>query len=256
MTLPKAFLDRPFAHRGYHDASQGRVENARAAFDAAIKAGFGIELDVQMSRDGIPVVFHDHTLDRLTALKGPVRDRSAEELMGIPLAGGPDVIERLDVILEHIGGRAPVLVEIKDQTGHGGADIAALDQVTGWVVQNAVKDHGVTAAVMSFNPAYVAALSWLDPAIPRGLVGMVFDEPDLDPEMNAALSDYANFDRSGASFISHDRASLDAPSVARLKAKGVPVFTWTVRSAQEERAARKVADNITFEGYDPDAAPG
>ena len=96
--LPPAFLDTPFAHRGFHDRSAGRVENSRSAFEAAIEAGFGIELDVQLSRDGVPVVFHDLTLDRLTAFSGPVRERSAQELSGIPLAGGEDTIERLDVV--------------------------------------------------------------------------------------------------------------------------------------------------------------
>ena len=249
--LPQVFLDRPVAHRGLHDASQGRIENARASFDAAVAAGYGIELDVQISRDGVPVVFHDYTLDRLTTLSGPVRDRSAEELAGISLSGSDDTIETLQTVLERIGPVAPVLVEIKDQSHLPGTDIAALDQVTGWGVKNAMESHGLQAAIMSFNPGYAAALSWLVAAIPRGLVGMVFDEPSLTAAENAALTDYAAFDTSGASFVSHDRATLDTPSVTRLKAQGVPIFTWTIRSAEEEATARKVADNITFEGYTP-----
>lgn len=251
--LPPAFLDTPIAHRGFHDRTAGRVENSRSAFEAAIEAGFGIELDVQMSRDGVPVVFHDPTLDRLTAFSGPVRERSAQELSGMPLAGGKDTIEPLDVVLEAIGDRAPVLIEIKDQTGLPGTDVAALDQATGRVVSDAVKAHGCRTAIMSFNPSYIAALSWLGPEIPRGLIGMAFNEPHLSAEENAALADYEEFESSGSSFISHDRKSLDAPAVARLKAKGVPVLTWTVRSPAEEAAARRIADNITFEGYTPGA---
>lgn len=249
--LPEDFLTAPVAHRGYHDLGAGRAENSRSAFEAAIAAGFGIELDVQMSRDGVPMVFHDRSLDRLTATRGPVREKSSEELRGIPLTGGEDTIERLDTVLERIGDRAPVLVEIKEQGVQAGADNAALDQVTGRVVKNAVEDHGCRAAIMSFNPDYIAALSWLGPQIPRGLIGMAFDEPGLSAEQNAALSEYAAFERSGSSFVSHDLASLDSPAVARLKAKGVPVLTWTVRSPGEEAAARLTADNITFEDYDP-----
>lgn len=252
--LPAAFLDTPIAHRGLHDRAAGRIENSRAAFAAAIGHGFGIELDVQMSRDGVPMVFHDATLDRLTAISGPVRERPSDALRNIPLTGGDDTIERLDTILEFIADRAPVLVEIKDQGGIEGADVTALDQATGRVVQNAVAAHGCRVAVMSFNPAYITALSWLDPAIPRGLTGMVFDEPGLTEAENAALSDYAAFESAGARFISHDRNALDAPAVARLKARGVPVLTWTVRSAAEEAEARRIADNVTFEGYDPRAA--
>ncbi len=251
MTMDRSFFEKPIAHRGFHDVTEGRVENSRAAFEAALEMGFGIELDVQMSRDGVPVVFHDDTLDRLTPLSGPVRDKTVEELAGIPLSGGPDTIETLKDILELIGEKAPVLVEIKDQGARAGHDSASLDQVAGWVVKTAVASHNVTAAIMSFNPAYMAALSWLEPSIPRGLVGMVFDEPNLSPEVNAALTDYAAFETSGCAFVSHDRNSLETPAVARLKSKGVPIFTWTVRSPDEESEARKVADNITFESYVP-----
>ncbi|MGB7404326.1 MAG: glycerophosphodiester phosphodiesterase family protein, partial [Pacificimonas sp.] len=67
---------RPFAHRGLH-APDGAIENSLAAFDAAIDAGLGIELDVQLSREAMAVVFHDATLERLTDEEGAVFDRSA-----------------------------------------------------------------------------------------------------------------------------------------------------------------------------------
>ena len=62
----------PIAHRGLHDASCGRPENSLAAFRAAIAAGYGIELDVQMSLDGAAMVFHDYHLGRLTDQTGPI----------------------------------------------------------------------------------------------------------------------------------------------------------------------------------------
>lgn len=255
--LDPGFLNMPLAHRGLHDRALGRVENSRAAFAAAVEAGYGIELDVQMSSDGIPVVFHDETLDRLTALSGPVRHRTAEELAGTPLVGGNgDRIDTLQSVLEMVGSRASVLIEIKDQSQLSGSPVAALEQVVGWVVQNAVRDHGCKLAVMSFNPAYMGALTWLDPAVPRGLTGMVFDEPGLPAAVNAALSDYADFERTGCSFISHDRRTLRAPAVRRLKRAGVPVLCWTVRTPAQEAAARQIADNITFEGYLPERRGG
>lgn len=251
MTLPDTFLARPMAHRGLHDLAQGRAENSRAGFEAAIAAGYGIELDVQISRDGVPVVFHDYDLDRLTAQTGLVRDLTVAELAKIPLTGSTDTIEPLHAVLERIGDRTPVLVEIKDQTIYPGGDAVALDQIVGRVVKQAVESHGLQAAIMSFKPDYTAALSWLGDTIPRGLVGKVFDDPKRTQDQNAALTDYAMFDASGACFISHSQASLASAPVARLKAQGVPVFTWTIRSAEEERAARDIADNITFEGYLP-----
>ena len=85
--LPPSFLARPIAHRGLHDRAVGVIENSPAAFAAAIAAGYGIELDLQLSRDGVAMVFHDDSLDRLTGETGPVRARDAAALGQIALAG-------------------------------------------------------------------------------------------------------------------------------------------------------------------------
>ena len=85
MSLPDGFLDRPFAHRALHGA--GRPENSLSAVRAAVEAGYGIEIDVQLSRDGAAMVFHDYALDRLTGERGPVRMRSAAELNSIGPGG-------------------------------------------------------------------------------------------------------------------------------------------------------------------------
>ncbi|MEQ3631032.1 MAG: glycerophosphodiester phosphodiesterase family protein, partial [Sulfitobacter sp.] len=77
MTLPAAFLDIPLAHRALHDLSAGRPENSRAAVRAAVDAGVGIEIDVQLSADNKAMVFHDYALERLTPERGAVRLREA-----------------------------------------------------------------------------------------------------------------------------------------------------------------------------------
>lgn len=86
--LPAAFLAAPLAHRALHSIGAGRPENSRAAVRAAIAAGYGIEIDLQLSRDGVAMVFHDETLERLTPRSGWLRDLTAAELAAIPLSGG------------------------------------------------------------------------------------------------------------------------------------------------------------------------
>src|SRR4051812_40726647 len=81
---------RPFAHRGLH--GNGRVENSRAAFEAAIAGGFGMELDVQLGRDGEAMVFHDYQLDRLTEATGDVADLTVAELGATRLRGTDEAI--------------------------------------------------------------------------------------------------------------------------------------------------------------------
>ena len=93
------------------------------------------------------------------------------------------------------------------------------------------------------------------PEIPRGLVAERFlpeDWPGLSAETCAHLTEIRDFDRVGACFVSHSRADLDNPRLAALKGEGVPLLTWTIRSPAQEAAARRIVDNVTFEGY---AAP-
>ena len=97
--LPHLFLFHPLAHRALHDVAQGRPENSRAAVTAAITAGYGIEIDVQLSADGKAMVFHDETLDRLTAQSGPLNLHTAADLGNFTLLGGREGIPTLNEIL-------------------------------------------------------------------------------------------------------------------------------------------------------------
>ncbi len=245
--LPPAFLTQPFAHRGYHDLPAGRPENSRAAFQAAVAAGYGIELDVQRSVDDAAMVFHDYDLARLTGRSGMVRGLPAAELATIPLTGGSDGIPTLSEVLSIVAGRVPLLVEIKDQDGALGTDVGPLEHA----VADALRGYAGPVAVMSFNPHSVAAMAALLPDMPRGLTTCGFDPADwpVSAERCAELRGIPDFDRVGASFISHDKADLDNPRVAGLKSLGAGILCWTIRSPEQEAGARRVADNITFEGY-------
>jgi len=107
---------------------------------------------------------------------------------------------------------------------------------------------------MSFNPHSVVAFGKIRADIPLGLVTDRFepdDWPTLSPERREDLAQILDFGTAGAGFISHNQEQLEDPPVSALKAQGVPVLCWTVRSPDEERRARRIADNITFEGYLP-----
>lgn len=247
--LPRAFIDRPLAHRGLHNAVKGIIENSLNAFDAAIWHDYGIELDVQISRDGIPVVFHDDDLRRLTCEDGYLADRTAAELATISLKDGAETIPTLAVTLGHIAGRVPVLIEIKDQSVHQRSQLDIAQQVARVVT---ARPEGEQIAVMSFNPIYIIGLRDLAPGIPRGLTtgpARVFS--DLPEARRAELVNIVHYNAAGASFVSHDREDLDNHRLHKLKAKGASILCWTIRGPEEEAAARKVADNVTFEGYLP-----
>lgn len=244
--LPSALLDRPVAHRALH--GRGRPENSRAAIEAAVAGGYGIEIDLQMSADGQAMVFHDHDLGRLTDATGPVRQRSAAELATIQLRGGTEGIPTLDAVLATVSGRAPLLIEVKDQDGAKGAGTGPLEDAT----VHALARYTGPVALMSFNPHSVRALHDRAPHLPVGLTTCAYHAahfPDLPAQTRDRLGRIADFAAVGACFVSHEWRDLDNPAIAALKARGVPILSWTIRSPEEERTARRIADGITFEGY-------
>ncbi|MEL6643060.1 MAG: glycerophosphodiester phosphodiesterase family protein [Pseudomonadota bacterium] len=248
--LPPGFLDRPFAHRALHDGTGACPENSLPAIRAACAIGYGIEVDVQLSSDGRAMVFHDHDLERLTGGAGPVRAQTSAALQDARLLGGTAQVPTLAACLDEIAGRVPLLIEIKDQDGGLGPDIGALEEA----VARDIAWYDGPLAVMSFNPHSTAAMRDLAPDVCRGLTTCDFAEAEyagLSEARRAALAGITDFKRAGAAFVSHDRNDLSNPAVTRLKAAGVPILCWTVRSAEQEHDAREVADQITFEGYVP-----
>lgn len=241
------FLRLPLAHRALHDVTGGRPENSRAAIRAAIAAGYGIEIDVQRSADDQAMVFHDDDLARLADATGSIHERPAAVLASLPLRGGAEGIPTLREVLELVAGRVPLLVEIKDQDGAMGPAVGALEES----VAAALAPYKGPVAVMSFNPHSVLAMARLAPGIARGLVTGSYDPAAwrLPEEVCDRLRDIPDYDRAGCRFISHECDDLDRPRVAALKAAGATILCWTVKSPHQEKQARKIADNITFEQY-------
>lgn len=247
--LPVGFLHLPIAHRALHGQGPLCPENSRAAIRAAMAAGYGIELDLQLSRDGRAMVFHDADLARLTGRTGRLDQCDAAELGQIALSHGDgEGIPRLDEVLSLVAGRVPLLLEIKDPTGCLGPTDAVLETA----VLRDLSGYAGPVALMSFNPHVVIALRHLAPHLPRGIVTCDYsgaDWPDLDRATRARLRTIPDYDASGAVFISHQADDLDRPRVAELRQEGATILCWTIRSPLEEAAARRHAHNITFEGY-------
>jgi glycerophosphoryl diester phosphodiesterase len=243
--LPPGLRTTPIAHRALHDVAQRRPENSRAAMLAAIAVGYAIETDVQLSSDGVAMVFHDEALDRLTGERGLVSDRTAVDLSGIALRNGDEFIPTLVDILALVAGRAPLLIEIKDQTGVMGETDGRLEAS----LAKGLAGYRGDVAVMSFNPHSVAYMARIAPHIPRGLTTSAYDPDDWAPlpaATCARLRGIPDYDRVQASFISHEATDL---ARARVAALATDVLCWTIRSPEQEASARKFACNITFEGY-------
>jgi len=248
--LADSFLATPFAHRGLHDLAAGCPENSISAINAAITAGYGIELDVQPSSNGVAMVFHDYDLGRLTPESGPFQMRTSTNLTQIPLNGSKDTVPTLAHVLKIVAGQVPLLVEMKDQDGAMGPNTGHLEQA----VATDLQAYGGDVAVMSYNPYSVGHFSKLLPNTPRGIVTGPFHAENwglLPEKTRARLREIPDFERVDASFITHRVDDLNRPRVSEIKKSGVPILCWTVRDRDTEATARTIADNITFEHYLP-----
>jgi glycerophosphoryl diester phosphodiesterase len=228
----RALIAKPFAHRGLHGA--GRIENSRAAFQAAIEARHGIELDVQVTGDGQAMVFHDEWLHRLADGEGMVRARTFAELARIQLRDSDETIPSLPEILRLIDGQAPLLIEVKAPSH----EVGRLCQA----VSDALKGYTGPVAVMSFNPEVGHWFARHDPARLRGLVVTEERKP-----WRGVLKRKLSLWRSKADFLAYDIRDLPSRFAEGARRKGLKVTTWTVRTMAERARAAEHADQIIYE---------
>jgi glycerophosphoryl diester phosphodiesterase len=246
MMVPDWLTARPFAHRGLHDEANGIIENSFSAFEAAIAAGYGIEADVQCAADGMPMVFHDHVLDRLTLESGPVADFTPEALKNVRFRGTDDKMLDLAEFVEIIDNRTPLLIEIKTRKETRPEFAARIAQI--------LSSYKGAFALMSFDPRMIGVLHEQFPEILRGLTSGRFP-PQYWPEISA----FARFKLRHLfyalavkpHFIAHDVDGLTALAPRLFRGLRGPVLSWTVRSKQNLAEARRHADNIIFEKLRP-----
>jgi glycerophosphoryl diester phosphodiesterase len=225
---------RPIAHRGLHDAL--RPENTLAAFSAAAEAHYGIECDVHISSDGIPIVFHDDNLERLTGIRSPVRERTATELGDLRILKTAEWIPTLDELLSLVAGRVPLLIELKSVRGH--------DEGLAFSVVERLNDYPGPAAVMSFEPELIAEVKAADLGLCRGMTAL---------GRWRTAGTYMSVARDlEVDFISYRIDDLPTPMpIIWRYLFGVPLICWTVRNPGQARKAARWTDQITFEGFLP-----
>ena len=199
---------RPIAHRGYRDMNRQRWENTLSAFDAAIERGFAIECDLHLSKDGVPVVFHDLELKRLTAEQGSVVEYTVAELRRLRVGGTSDHIPTLEEMLERVAGRVPLVIELKGMQAHDDGLVAKTGAL--------LAAYDGPAAIMSFNHAHIRRFAADAPGIPAGLTAFGAKPEHLEGHF---------------SMLAHGIGFASLSSRA-----------WTLRSAGDLPSARRVID--------------
>ncbi len=227
-----------FAHRGLHSRDKAVPENSLEAFRLAVRAGYGIELDVQLSKDGQVVVFHDDTLDRVCGVPGRVDERTYAELQELRLCGTEYTIPLFSQVLEQVRGASPMIVELK--TGKRNRELCRK-------VCAMLRAYRGQACIESFDPLIVAWFRFNAKEFIRGQLAMPREKyTTVAPVLGFAASrTLLNF-LARPQFIAYEIGPR--PLTVRLaEAMGAMRFGWTSHEPRNERGR----DAVIFEFYKP-----
>jgi glycerophosphoryl diester phosphodiesterase len=239
-------IARPVAHRGLHAAGAGVIENTPAAFAAAVAGNYAIECDLQITADGEAMVHHDDALGRLTDGSGRLDTMTSAALRRVTFKATTDRMISLGELCDLVAGRVTLVIELK--SGRAG------DQRLAARATAVLSGYAGLAALMSFDPAQIASVRSFAPLLTRGIVagGWAKDSAGVFARGERALAYSRHALRAHPQFIAY--SVKDLPAALPLAARhigGMPLLTWTVRSAEDRARAARWADQMIFEGFRP-----
>lgn len=230
----RTFPQQKFAHRGFHTKDKSIKENSLAAFQVAVAKGYGIELDVQLTKDHQVVVYHDSSLRRLEKDPRLIAECTYAELQ-------PFQIPLLSEVLTMVDGQVALIVELKT---------VPFTKITPFcsLVARILKKYEGDYCIESFHPLIVAWFKKNAPQVMRG-------------QLIQPIKAYPNF-LQGIFLNSYLYQWLSRPHFIAYKAKyanwnlafwlnrlmGVKLAGWTIRSPQE--LTTKKLDAIIFEYFE------
>ena len=240
----RLFKKRYFAHRGLHDNAGAAPENSMEAFRRAVQAGYGMELDVHVTKDGIPVIFHDFKLERICGEAGEVEDYTYKELQQFTLCNSKERIPKLEDLLSMVQGRVPLIIEIKSEK----VDVSECA-----VIDRMLRGYDGAYCIESFNPLVLWWFRLHHNEVVRGQLSSNFR---LEGEYHNIRYFFLthlllNF-LTKPDFVAYNHKFREEPGrrICR-KIYRNPAVAWTVRSRQELNDLKDEFDVFIFEGFRP-----
>ncbi len=228
------------AHRGLFDNNNGIPENSLPAFERAAERGFAIETDVQMTQDGVLVVFHDDTLVRMTGAEGKICEKTFREIRKLRLLQTNCIIPTFEEFLKAAKG-VNLVVEIKTHK-----NIGEVEQKT----YDALKKYTGNYCIESFNPFIVRWFKKHAPEVVRGQLSCSFAGA-FGPIKRRLLSNLKLCKWNGSQFIAYDAATIKQNKAVRHYAKKIPIICWTIRSQAQYDQLHDGFDNMIFDSFIP-----
>lgn len=235
---------RNYAHRGLHSKDKSVPENSISAFKLAVEKGYGIELDVILSKDGEVMVFHDNTLDRVCGMQGNFEEYTLKELKQMYLFDTYERIPMFQEVLDVVNGAVPIIIEIKS----GKRNTALCENVL-----EIIKGYNGSYCMESFDPFIVFWFRKNAPQIMRGQLTMDRKSYNNVPKwMGFVMSNSLANVFSRPHFIAHgtSKKSFLLKSAERLGAMKV---VWTVNNNLDYKKYEEENHAVIFEFYEPKA---
>ena len=238
-----AFVGANIAHRGYFDNEAGVPENSLPSFEAAVEKGFVIELDIQLSSDGVAMVFHDADLERACGVEGKIWDYTAAQLKEMKLFDTDETIPTFEETLALVDGRVPLLVEYKMDrvdTAVCAAGQALLDNYSGEYM------------IQCFDPRAVLWYTKNAPQVARGQLAKEFwHEEEYSSPLYTALSFLAANVATRPDFVSYSFEHQDNIALKAYRLMGGKTACWTLRLPQDYDAVKNSGfDMYIFDSFD------
>lgn len=246
----KAFKGVYYAHRGLFDNDGDAPENSLKAFERAAKAGYGMEMDVQVTKDGVPVVFHDFTLERMCGKEGKVCDYTWQELKDFTLAKSRETIPLFADVLKAVGGRVPLIVEIK---------VEWMDLSVCPAADKLLRSYQGLYCIESFNPLVLLWYRRNHREIVRGQLSDGFVKASRLKEswhllvQNFLLQNLLFNWLTKPDFVAYNHKYEEV--LARRLCKnlyGNMAVAWTIKSQEELERAKSKFDLFIFDSFLPD----
>ena len=241
----KPFEGWLYAHRGLYNNESEAPENSMAAFQKAVEAGYGIELDIQLTKDHVPVVFHDGTLKRVCGAAGKVSDYTCEELQQFELYASEERIPRFEKVLELIDGKVPLIVEFKGET----TDVSLCP-----IADEILREYKGAYCIESFNPLIVGWYRKNRPEVLRGqLSEKLFSQGKKKTALNFVLEHLLLNFYAKPDFIAYHHKHYN--NLSRRLVTGIYrniSVAFTIKSQQEYEAAKKHFDWFIFDSFIPE----
>ena len=231
-----------YAHRGLHDNHSDAPENSMKAFKKAVDAGYGIEMDIQLTKDKIPVVFHDETLNRMCGVEGKVWEFTYEELQKLTLAESEERIPKFEDVLALVGGKVPLIVEYK-------LDVPSTEVCE--IADPMLQAYNGIYCIESFHPFAVKWYREHRPEVIRGQLSQDFSKQEKykGKFIYWLLSNLLTNVLTRPDFIAYNHKDADMFSRKVCSLMGALPVAYTIKSQEEYEKVKDQFELFIFDSF-------